>query len=145
MRRRAVLAGGLLAALGASAWAAAPQAETPEPDLALLEPLYAVSATAKGLMIRAASSGCTAKADFAFHLERRDGGGGAIAFARRPVDRCRVGRPDPVDMTFSYAELGVSDDTPLFLLNPIAAEPMARPRPRHSQLSSPRLSRRSIP
>ena len=118
MLRRSVLIGATLAAFGE--WARA----EPEPaDLAALEPIYGVSATRGSLSIRVASTACTTKADFAFYVDRRPGGGAALAFGRRPVDACKAGRApgDYAVLAFSYAELGVNPDAPLAVLNPVAA------------------------
>lgn len=108
------------------------RAEPTAADLTPLEGLYAASATAQGLVIRAAASGCTSKADFAFFIERRENGAAGIAFARKPDAPCRLalGAAGHVDLRFSYAELGVSPDAPLFLLNPIASPPAAHARAR---------------
>ena len=127
MHRRGVLASGLAAAM--AAWAPARADPAPgEAGLELLEPIYAVSATPAGLTVRVASSGCTTKSDFAFYVRRADAGT-TIAFGRRQAERCKPrGTGGHVDLTFSYAELGVSADAPLTLLNPLTAEPSALPR-----------------
>lgn len=82
-----------------------------------LEPIYAVNATRQGLTVRVASNGCTAKADFAFFVERKDGAT-TVAFARRRLDQCRTIRAGHADLEFSLSELGIAADTPVFVLNP---------------------------
>ena len=69
------------------------------------------------LTVRVASNGCTAKADFAFFVERK-GGATTVAFARRKVDTCRTIRAGHADLEFSLSELGLAPDTPVFVLNP---------------------------
>ena len=133
MHRRAVLVSGLAAAI--AGWAPARADPAPiEAGLELLEPVYAVFATSAGLTVRVASSGCTTKSDFAFYVRRTDGEP-TIAFGRRQAERCKPRTTGGhVDLMFSYAELGVSADTPLTLLNPLTAEPSApasKPHRRH--------------
>ena len=53
-----------------------------------LEPLYAAQAGREALKIWVASNGCTAKADFAFYVERR-GQTATLAFGRKRVDPCK--------------------------------------------------------
>jgi hypothetical protein len=79
MHRRAVLAGGLMAAV----WSPAPRAQ-PADDLSPLEPVYAVSAGKTGLTIRVASKGCAAKADFAIYLDRKSDAV-SLALGRKPT------------------------------------------------------------
>lgn len=87
-----------------------------------LEPLHAVTAGRDGVTIRAASSGCTRKEDFAFYLER----GGltpTLAFGRRRLDTCRSFVAGHVDMTFGWSELGLASGGEFVLLNPLTAQP----------------------
>jgi len=116
----------VLAALGITGCASVPPpaAEPPRilapPGAALaeLEPLYLAQARPDALVIRVRSHGCTAKADFAFYVERK-GEAVTLAFGRRKVDGCKVGGAGPVDLTFTWAELGLPPRTPVFLLNPL--------------------------
>ena len=121
MHRRAVLAGGLILA---ASWAGWPRAEAmAQPGLEILEPVYAVIAAPGGLTIRVASRGCTTKPDFTFYVSRKPEGV-SVAFGRRSAEACKPAKaPGHVDLTFSYAELGVSADTPLSVLNPVVAAP----------------------
>ncbi|MCI3180179.1 hypothetical protein C5708_07930 [Caulobacter sp. CCUG 60055] len=134
MNRRLLLIAGLSLLAGCATQAAGPaspaQAPAPEPKPGPgpgpgpqeLEPLYAVSADPVGLTLRVASNGCTHKEDFAFYVERRLGQT-TIAFGRRRVDICRSFAPAQAEMTFTYAELGVEPNRPLFVLNPVQASP----------------------
>jgi len=140
MQRRALLLG--VVTLAAGGWAGGPRAEPEPPDLAALEPLYAVFAAPQGLTIRVASQGCTAKADFAFYVDRKPGGGAAIAFGRKSLDICKTAKAGGhADLVFSYAELGLSADAPLAVLNPIAAEPAAAVAVRRAARSMHRVKR----
>jgi hypothetical protein len=123
MHRRALLACGLI--LAAAGWTSWPHAEAmAQPGLEILEPVYAVIATPAGLMIRVASRGCTTKPDFTFYVSRKPEGV-SVAFGRRSAETCKPTKaPGHVDLTFSYAELGVGADTPLSVLNPIVAAPL---------------------
>ncbi len=113
MNRRWVLAG-LLGVAGC--------ATLPPPRLAVrqdavfeeLEPLYLVHAGRDGLTIRVASRGCTDKADFTFYREAD-----RLAFARKALDVCRSAGGQ-VDLTFSWAELGLRPGAEVRLLNPLA-------------------------
>ena len=107
-------------ALGGCATLSQPPSATPAPGpLGELEPLYGVQAGGEALTIKVASGGCTAKADFAFYLERR-GGTASLAFARKHLDVCKAPGAEPVEMAFTWAELGLAPRTPVFLLNPLA-------------------------
>jgi hypothetical protein len=92
-----------------------------------LEPLELVRAGPETLTIRVVSHGCTAKADFAFFVQR-SGGAVQLAFGRRKIDVCK-GPASAMDLAFTWAELGVAPATPVFLLNPLAPGAGARPRP----------------
>jgi len=106
-------------ALGGCATVGVAPAGPPAP-LAELEPLYSAVAGRDGLTIQVNSNGCTAKADFAFYLQRR-AGTAAIAFARKRVDTCKSFAQGRTDIAFSWAELGLEPRSPVFVLNPLAA------------------------
>lgn len=122
MRRRAfliavfALAGCATAPVSGPAPIVAP-AGTP---LAELEPLYRAEAGRDGLTISVGSNGCTAKADFAFYVERK-GEAVTLAFGRRRVDPCRSFAMGRTDLSFTWDELGVARGAPVFLLNPLVA------------------------
>ena len=82
-----------------------------------LEPLIAARAGPEALTITVASHGCTKKEDFAVFVERK-GAAVQLAFGRRKIDACKAAAR-PVELTFSYAELGVAAPEPVFLLNPL--------------------------
>jgi len=88
--------------------------------LAELEPLYRADAGREAITISVASNGCTAKADFAFYLERR-GEALALAFGRRKLDTCKSFAMGKTDLSFTWAELGVPPRGQVFLLNPVTA------------------------
>ena len=110
----------LLAAVSLAGCASAPRSVAPGAPLAELEPLYAAVAGRDGLTIQVASNGCTAKADFAFYLERR-GEAVTLAFGRKRLDTCKSFAMGKTELAFPWTELGVPPRTPLFLLNPVTA------------------------
>lgn len=85
-----------------------------------LEPLYRADAGREALTISVASNGCTAKADFAFYMERQ-GEAVTLAFGRKRLDTCKSFAMGKTELTFTWAELGVAPRTPVFLLNPLLA------------------------
>jgi hypothetical protein len=91
---------------------------TDPPNFDLLEPILAASAGRDGVTIRVRSMGCTTKTDFAFYVERRTAGS-TLAFARKRVDVCKSRYAPPLNLTFTYAELGLDPTRPIFLLNPL--------------------------
>jgi hypothetical protein len=114
--RRGLLATGLLLALGGCAGrgvllVAGATGETE------LEPLEAIAAGPTGLTFRVASSGCTRKADFAFYIDRA-ASPPTVAFARKRLDICHA-QAGQVELSFSYAELGVAGQGRLAVLNPV--------------------------
>jgi hypothetical protein len=112
----------VLAALALSSCAtpAPPVVAPAAAPLAELEPLYRAEAGREVLTISVASNGCTTKADFAFHLERR-GEAVTLAFGRKRIDTCKSFAMGRAELTFTWAELGVEPRTPVFLLNPLLA------------------------
>jgi hypothetical protein len=108
-------------ALGGCATVAAPPVVAPAPQaLGELEPLFSAVAGREAIAIRVASNGCTAKADFAFYVERR-GGQATLAFGRRHVDACKSFAMGQTELVFTWAELGLAPRTPVFILNPVTA------------------------
>jgi hypothetical protein len=108
----------LLAALALAGCATA--GPTTVAPLGELEPLYAAVAGREALTITVGSSGCTAKADFAFYVERR-GEAMTLAFGRKRLDTCKSFAMGKTELSFTWAELGVEPRTPVFLLNPLVA------------------------
>ena len=90
------------------------------PALSELEPLYRADAGRETLTISVASNGCTTRSDFAFFVERR-GQAVSLAFGRKRVDSCKSFAMGRIDLTFTWAELGVAPRSPVFLLNPLVA------------------------
>jgi hypothetical protein len=116
MNRRVLLFAAL--ALCGCATTTPPVATPAGAILAELEPLYRAEAGRDVLTISVASNGCTAKADFAFYVERQ-GEAVTLAFGRKRVDACRSFAMGRTDLTFTWAELGVAPRTPVLLLNPL--------------------------
>lgn len=113
--RRGLLATGLLLALGGCAGRGMLLVAGATGETAELEPLKAVTAGSSGLTLRVASSGCTHKADFAFYVDRA-ASPPTVAFARKRLDTCRA-EAGEVELSFSYAELGVAGQGRLAVLN----------------------------
>ncbi|HEY0651253.1 hypothetical protein [Phenylobacterium sp.] len=88
--------------------------------LAELEPLYRADAGRQALVITVSSNGCTQKADFAFHVERK-AETVTLAFGRKRIDTCKSFAMGKTELTFSWAELGVPARAQVFLLNPLTA------------------------
>jgi len=119
MNRRLFLVAAL--ALGGCATTAEPPAVAPaSATLGELEPLYSAQAGRQALTIRVSSNGCTAKADFAFYVERR-GEAVTLAFGRKRIDPCKSFAMGQTELSFSWEELGLAPTTPVFLLNPLTA------------------------
>jgi hypothetical protein len=119
MHRRALL----LTVLLLAGCAAMPKVSAPPgAGFAELEPLYGFSTNREGLTIRVASNGCTKKEDFAVFAEKRDGII-RLAFGRKRVDSCRSFAAGHADLAFTWAELGLAPNTPVFLANPLTRQP----------------------
>lgn len=119
MHRRFVLIAGL--ALLAGCAGQAPPILTPAGSpLAELEPLYSAAAGRNEITIEVASHGCTTKADFAFYLEPK-GEAVTLAFGRKRIDTCKSFAQGRIRLAFTYEELGLSANAPVFLLNPLVA------------------------
>lgn len=115
---------GLLSSFGALALAgcATTRQAKPRGEPSELEPLYAVTAGREGLVVRAASNGCTRKEDFAFYVDRtRDLP--TLLFGRRRLDICKSLAAGHADLLFTWSELGLAPAAPFSLLNPLTAFP----------------------
>lgn len=111
----------LFSALALSGCATSPpRVRTAASGLAELEPLYRAEAGREAITVSVASNGCTTKADFAFHVEQV-GPTTTLAFGRRRIDTCKSFAMGRVDLSFTWAELGVARGTPVVLLNPVSA------------------------
>jgi len=117
MNRRHLLLAGLLLVAACSTTAVY---RSPEAGMVELEPLLAAEVAEEGVRIRLISNGCTAKEDLAFFVER-DGVRAAVAFGRRKPDRCKAA-PRPMDLTFTWAELGLKPGQPVAVINPLSAD-----------------------
>lgn len=118
MNRRAFV----LAVLALSGCATGGVRVTSPPDSGLseLEPLYRADAGREAITISVTSNGCTAKADFAFYVERK-GEALTLAFGRKRIDTCRSFAMGKTELAFTWAELGVAPRSHVFLLNPLTA------------------------
>jgi PBP1b-binding outer membrane lipoprotein LpoB len=118
MNRRFLLLAGLVL-LGGCASVPPPMPAPAGAPFEELEPLLAARAEGAALTITVSSNGCTKKEDFAVFLERK-GNAVQLAFGRRRIDVCRAA-PRPLELTFTWAELGMAAAGPVFLLNPLEA------------------------
>lgn len=112
--RRFILACG--AALLAAGCATTPRLTASDETWPELEPV-GVTAGREGLMVRVASKGCAAKADFVFRVDRARGRA-VVAFARRRLELCPLGEAGTTDLLFSYAELGLRRGERVVVANP---------------------------
>ena len=113
-RRHALLAALLLV----SACATKAVYSSPDAGMVELEPLISAEVRADSLVIRVTSTGCTAKEDFAFFVERQ-GNRVAVAFGRRKMDHCKAA-PRPMEIAFSYGELGLKPGQAVAIVNPLS-------------------------
>lgn len=119
MNRRVILLAGLAAVLAGCATRPPVIAAPAGSPLEELEPLFLVRAGPVGLTIEVSSNGCTTKADFAHHVERR-GEATTIAFGRRRVDTCKSFAQGKATLDFGYEELGLGErGGTIFVLNPL--------------------------
>ena len=91
-----------------------------------LMPVYGVSANGQGVTVQLAASGCNAtKADFTVAISKA-ADRPTILIARRSRASSLVlckGQPSTVDVTWSYADLGLSSGQPFSLANPLVMAP----------------------
>ena len=113
-RRHALLAALLLV----SACATKAIYSSPDAGMVELEPLVSAEVRADALVISVISTGCTAKEDIAWFVEKA-GGKAAVAFGRRKIDICKAA-PQPMEIAFSYAELGLKPGQAVAIVNPLA-------------------------
>ncbi len=117
MHRRFLIVASLSLLAGCATGPRPPVVAPAASPLGELEPLYSAQAGREAITIRVASNGCTKKEDFAFFVDRK-GEAVTLAFGRKRVDVCRSFAMGHADLTFTYAELGVTPRTPVFMLNP---------------------------
>lgn len=121
MNRRVFLIAGTLLLSGCATTAVY---RAPDVGMVELEPLLAASVGEGGITIRLTSTGCTSKESMAFFVEQ-GGGRYAVAFARRRLDLCRAA-PTPVDLNWTFEELGLPKTAKVAVVNPLAAAPPLR-------------------
>ncbi|WGM39238.1 hypothetical protein [Caulobacter sp. NIBR1757] len=114
-RRHALLAALFLV----SACATRAVYSSPDAGMVELEPLLGAEVRADALVIRVTSTGCTAKDDIVWFVERA-GNRVAVAFGRKKIDACKAA-PQPMEIAFSYAELGLKPGQSVAIVNPLAA------------------------
>ncbi len=116
MTRRHLL---LAALLLVSACATKSVYSSPDAGMVELEPLLSAEVRADTLVIRVTSTGCTSKEDMAWFVERA-GARVAVAFGRKKMDACKAA-PRPMEIAFSYAELGLKPGQAVAIVNPLAS------------------------
>lgn len=116
MNRRLLLIAGALLLSGCATRAVY---SSPDAGMVELEPLLSASVASETLSIRVVSTGCTTKERFAWFVER-GGGRYAVAFGRRTLDACRAA-PTPVDLTWTFAELGLPKGAAVSIVNPLSS------------------------
>jgi len=118
MNRRHLI---LLGALLLSGCATKAIYSSPDAGMVELEALLGARVDADALTIRVTSNGCTAKDSFAFFVERKDRRV-AVAFGRKRLDLCKAA-PRPVDLTWSFEELGLPKGAQVAVVNPLSVQP----------------------
>lgn len=113
-RRHALLAALFLV----SACATKAVYSSPDAGMVELEPLLGAEVRADMLVIWVTSTGCTAKEDFAWFVEKA-GNRVAVAFGRKKLDACKAASR-PMEIAFSYAELGLQPGQAVAIVNPLA-------------------------
>lgn len=68
----------------------------------------------RGVTITARSNGCTDKSYYAVDIDRDDGRY-EVSFDRVREDHCRALLRDGVELTWSYAELGIPEGAPVII------------------------------
>src|SRR5665213_520544 len=95
---------------------------TPAPQKPRLEPIYSFTVTRTGLTVVVASNGCTHKEDFA---PRTSGPGrnAVIGFYRKRPDTCRPVAAGHAELRYGFAELALTPNVRLKVLNEFTADP----------------------
>jgi hypothetical protein len=107
----------IFSALALSGCATAPVISTDTLVFQELEPLFDVRVGRLGLTFSMMSGGCTSKANTVFYVQQDDRVS-ELAFARRKVDRCQTPDEAPVELHFTWTELGLRERGRVVLLNP---------------------------
>ena len=110
-----ILLVGLLAALTGTAHAA----PAPKPRL---EPIYGFTVNRTGLVVDVPSNGCTRKEDFAARTSG-PGRNAVIGFYRRRPDTCRSFAAGHAVLAYNFAELALTPNVKLKVLNEFTADP----------------------
>jgi hypothetical protein len=105
---------GLMAAL-----TGAHPAPPPKPKI---EPIYGLTVTRTGLTVVVPSNGCTRKEDFAARTSG-PGRNAVIGFYRRHPDTCRSFAAGHAVLAYGFAELALSPNVKLKVLNEFTADP----------------------
>ncbi|MFN4297488.1 MAG: hypothetical protein ACK4FB_11665 [Brevundimonas sp.] len=84
-----------------------------------LESVHAVRFERDSAVVRVTSNGCTDKSDF--RVEITDGGdmAGEMTLVRAEPDHCRALVAEGVEVSWTYAELGLERGAALVLANPL--------------------------
>jgi hypothetical protein len=107
---------GLMAALTGQAHAAPAQTKP------RLEPIYSLTVTRTGLIVTVPSNGCTRKEDFAARTSG-PGRNAVIGFYRRRPDMCRALVAGHAELRYVFAELALTPNVKLKVLNEFTADP----------------------
>ncbi len=94
---------------------------TPRQPIRLFESLLGVSVLEDKLVLRVRSNGCTTKEHFEVEINRGFTGVPPffVSVYRTFADVCKAIVPDGVEITFTFAELGLEPGTDLIITNPI--------------------------
>ena len=87
-----------------------------------LMPVYGVTVSAAGVMVRVPFSACVHKSDFTVAVLRRDPQSMVLFTPKRP-HACVPTGPGHTDLSFGLDELGLKSGEAFILANPLAAEP----------------------
>lgn len=94
----------------------------PSPQKPRLEPIYSFTVTRAGLTVVVPSNGCTRKEDFAARTSG-PGRNAVIGFYRRRPDMCRSFVAGHAVLSYGFAELALSPNVKLKVLNEFTADP----------------------
>ncbi len=86
-----------------------------------IEPVYGVSVDKAGVTVRMASNGCTKKGDLTVAVAKTTARP-LLLIARKHPDLCRAATR-PVEIAWTFDDLGLAADEPFSLANPLTAAP----------------------